>query len=156
MKRLAIATLLLLSGWVLARADRKLTTAVYQPLAQQTGNPLAQKVFKIFQENCAECHDDQGEDKDKFWINYQAMIKDQNVIPGKPDDSPVYTAVKSEKMPRDAPALSADQIAAIKEWITAGAPDWSLKNDQAPGKTHEPCPSVKAVKKAVGRMKANR
>ena len=145
-KMILLSLLLASAMLVAAHADQRLTAADYHPAAQQAGNPLALKVFDILRENCAECHGDNGEDKDKFWLNYQSMLKDKLVIPGKPDDSSVYTVVKSEKMPRDAPASSAEQIAAIKEWILAGAPDWNLKNDKPTEKTRYPCPSAKAIK----------
>lgn len=102
----------------------------YHPAAQQRGNMLAKQVFGIFQESCAECHGDHGEDRDQFWLNYQAMLKSGTVIPGKPDDSLVYTIVKSEKMPRGGPKLPAAQIAAIREWISQGAPDWNLNTEK--------------------------
>ena len=102
---------------------------VSHPAAQQRENTLAKQVFGIFQESCAECHGDQGEDKDKFWLNYQAMIKEGTVIPGKPDTSLVYTIVKSGKMPQGRPPLPTDQIADIRKWISEGAPDWNLNNE---------------------------
>ncbi len=102
-------------------------TAFSTPAARQKENPQAKQAFDILQASCANCHDDQGDDKDKFWLNYPAMLKEGTVVPGKPDASLLYTIVKSEKMPRDGAKLTAAQLNVIREWILAGAPTWNSK-----------------------------
>lgn len=108
------------------------------PAARQVGSAQAKKVFGILKASCEECHGDHGEDKDKFWLNYQEMIKDGTVVPGKPDTSLVYTIVKSGKMPQGGSQLSATQIADIKKWISEGAPDWNPNKEKPTGDTPKP------------------
>jgi mono/diheme cytochrome c family protein len=91
------------------------------------------KVLPILQERCIGCH---GPEKQKHGLrvdSLEALLKGGKdygpaVIPGKADESAM---VKVLELPRDdelsmppkakGPPLSAEQIAVIKAWITAGA-----------------------------------
>ncbi len=63
---------------------------------------------KIFAEQCMACHSKTFNDPERLarWI-----------VPGKPDESKLYLAVVSGRMPKDKPALSADQITALRIYI---------------------------------------
>lgn len=91
------------------------------------------KVLPILQERCISCH---GPEKQKHGLrvdSLDALLKGGKdygpaVIVGKADESPL---IKVLELPRDdefampprakGAALTAEQIAVIKAWITAGA-----------------------------------
>ena len=54
------------------------------------------------------------------------MLEDDAVIPGKSADSHLIELVtsddKDERMPKDKPPLSADEVKTLREWIDAGLP----------------------------------
>ena len=94
---------------------------------------FARSVFPMLQAKCIACH---GEDpkkiKGKLWLNTrEAMIKcgenGSALVPGDPDKSPLFVAVTwkdpdLEMPPKENDRLKPDQIAALKRWITLGAP----------------------------------
>ncbi len=56
------------------------------------------------------------------------------IVPGKPEESPLYRAVKRDgelKMPPGKVALPAEEVEALRDWIAAGAP-WTGEAKSAP------------------------
>jgi len=72
------------------------------------------KAVAIFVSSCASCHD--------WAASYDTIIASGLVTPGKPDESRVWAMIDSGRMPADGSSLDADQKAAIRDWIAAGAP----------------------------------
>jgi mono/diheme cytochrome c family protein len=83
----------------------------------------------LFARHCVGCH---GPNRQKAGLRLDsgALVRkgDVNgavVVPGKPDDSRLLDAVSGtgdgERMPLDAPPLSAEQIGRLKAWIAQGA-----------------------------------
>ena len=56
------------------------------------------------------------------------------IVPGKPDESLLieYVSGSEPQMPKDAQALSADEVAALRRWVAAGAswPDGPALRDK--------------------------
>ncbi len=94
---------------------------------------FARSVYPMLQAKCMACH---GEDpkkiKGELWLNTrEAMIKGGEngsaLIPGDPDKSLLFVAVTwkdpdLEMPPKENDRLSPEQIAALKRWISLGAP----------------------------------
>jgi uncharacterized membrane protein len=89
-------------------------------------------VAPILQEYCLRCH---GGDEVKGKVNlktkadaFKARKKGACIVPGRPDDSPLYTELVNEDVehrmpPPKAKQFSPEQIAKIRAWIEQGA-DW--------------------------------
>ena len=86
---------------------------------------LAAAAKEIFRSNCSECHGDKDARADVRMLDHADLIDNDYITAKKPDDSYVYqliTSTDDDVMPPNSrPPLSADQIATIRRWITAGA-----------------------------------
>src|SRR6266511_4569105 len=95
---------------------------------QSTSKPSspesARRVKTIFAERCFKCHGLNGNAaKNVFALDRARLILSRVVIPGDAV-SPLLKAVESGAMPLGGPELSAEDKAAVRDWIMAGAPDW--------------------------------
>ena len=95
-------------------------------LAQQQ---IAQDAYAIFEQSCLICHGPDGAYKETLLIEHSALIEKGTVVPGNPDASELYnrlvTTDAAKRMPQQQPPLSAQAINTIRNWILAGAPDWT-------------------------------
>ena len=95
-------------------------------LAQQQ---IAQDTYAIFEQSCLICHGPDGAYKETLLIEHSALIENETVVPGNPDASELYnrlvTTDAAKRMPQQQPPLSAQAINTIRNWILAGAPDWT-------------------------------
>lgn len=81
------------------------------------------EVLPIFQSSCAKsgCHDPSSHTEGYVLNSYKNIMK-QGIVAGKPNNSKLFEVIVNGEMPpAGEPALSADQIAAIKQWIIEGA-----------------------------------
>ncbi len=90
---------------------------------------LAQDAYKIFEQNCFNCHGQDGAFKETLLIEYNALIEDGLVVQGNPNESEVYkrligTSENGSRMPLGQPPLSSELVNVIRDWILAGALDW--------------------------------
>ena len=104
----------------------------------------------IFQERCLRCH---GEEKQKGELRLdtpEAIMKGGEdgvaVVPGKPDESPLYTLVilpadSDDIMPAKGDPLTAEQTKAIHDWILAGAKFAEAVPAPAPAPAPVPAPA---------------
>ena len=91
--------------------------------------PLAQQAFAIFEQHCLDCHGEFGSYSDVLTIKHQDLIENRSVIPGQPDASELYLRLLGDtdsgsQMPLGQEPLGPEEIATIRRWIEAGAPDW--------------------------------
>ena len=91
--------------------------------------PLAQQAFAIFEQHCLDCHGEFGSYSDVLTIKHKDLIEDRAVIPGQPDASELYLRLLGDtdsgsQMPLGQEPLDPEEIATIRRWIEAGAPDW--------------------------------
>lgn len=89
-------------------------------------NPLAKKAQEVLKAHCYRCHGSEGnvEGGMNYIVDLERLVTRKKVIPGKPDQSPIYKRVLAGTMP---PAEVKERLSdadknAIKEWIAAGAP----------------------------------
>ena len=73
----------------------------------------------IITPRCMECHQESVQEGGVDLSDY-AKVK-AYTVPGTPDGSALYEALKSGEMPKDRPKLSAQELAAVREWIARGS-----------------------------------
>lgn len=98
---------------------------------QPTENPqfLASRVLAIFEEKCAECHDEatarpRGDFGYVLDLASVAANPDM-IVRGKPEQSELYLMVEDDEMPGDeasVPPLTSEEKDIVKRWVVAGAP----------------------------------
>ena len=71
------------------------------------------KATAVFANNCSACHE--------WAASYRATVDPERVVPGKPDESPVWLAISEGRMPPAGPLSEGDK-AIVRAWIEAGAP----------------------------------
>ena len=90
---------------------------------------IAQDVYAIFERTCFGCHGPDGAFKETLLIEHNALIDNEIVVPGNPNTSELYnrliTTDTAKRMPLNQPPLSTQAINTIRNWILAGAPDWT-------------------------------
>ena len=90
---------------------------------------IAQDAYAIFEQSCLICHGPDGAYKETLLIEHNALIKENgSVVPGNPEASRLYKRLLGEGgplMPLGGPPLPDSQIETVKNWILAGAPDWT-------------------------------
>ncbi len=119
--------------------------------ASDTETLFVQRVLPIFRTRCFSCH---GADEEKLKAEFVLLTRDDMlkggesgvpaVVPGKPEDSPLYLAVTREHdrwepmPPKENDRLSAEEIGAIQQWIAGGAPWPSEERQREIAKTSGP------------------
>ena len=99
----------------------------YQNVSAQ--QQIAQDAYAIFEQSCLICHGPDGAYKETLLIEHNTLIENGTVVPGNPDASELYnrllTTDTAKRMPFNQPQLPAQAIDTIRNWILAGAPDWT-------------------------------
>ena len=96
---------------------------------------LAQQAYAIFQQNCLDCHGEHGAFTENLVIQDRAqLIATGTVVPGNPDGSEFYKRLiedtaEKPRMPWLQPPLTQATVDTIRQWIAAGAPDWTIQHD---------------------------
>jgi hypothetical protein len=88
--------------------------------------PTFQKaVLPILKRSCVRCHNSRtrraGLDLSSLATVKRGGDSGPAVLPGKPDDSPLYKNIATGQMPMGGKKLPAKEIQLIREWIRAGA-----------------------------------
>ena len=95
----------------------------------QAQQNIAQQAYAIFEQSCMTCHGQEGSFKEALLIEYSELLAGGTVVPGNPEDSVLYQRLietnEALRMPQQQPPLSAEAIETIRQWIAAGAPDWT-------------------------------
>ena len=90
---------------------------------------IAQDAYAIFEQSCLICHGPDGAYKETLLIEHSALVTPNgSVVPGNPEASRLYKRLLGEGgqlMPLGGPPLPDSQIETVKNWILAGAPDWT-------------------------------
>lgn len=99
---------------------------------QQTERLFTLKVLPLLKEKCLACHGAKADDsKGGFDMRTRVALlaggesKEPAVVPGKPEQSPLYLAVRWEGLempPKENDRLNSEQIDWIRQWIAGGAP----------------------------------
>src|SRR6476659_8432346 len=98
---------------------------VAAPAGAGEPDPHAKKALDVLKAHCYHCHGDAGnvEGGMNYILDLDRLVARKKVVPGKPDQSPLFKRVAAGTMPppdvKDRPS-GADK-AAIRAWIEAGA-----------------------------------
>ena len=93
---------------------------------------IAQDAYAIFEGSCLICHGSDGAYRETLLMEHSELIEGGTVVPGNPDASELYkrllgtTENGGAQMPLGQPPLPTQSIEAIRRWILAGAPDWTV------------------------------
>src|SRR5262249_30879634 len=96
------------------------------PAAEPDKAELARKAQEVLRANCYRCHGQDGvfEGGMNFILDPVKLVARKKIVPGKPDESPVYLRVVKGTMPpsdqTQRPGPADKEI--LKQWIAAGAP----------------------------------
>src|SRR5271166_885302 len=87
---------------------------------------LASRARAILEANCHRCHGKDGavEGGLNFVLNRDKLVARRKILPGKPEDSPLFRRVATGKMPPPGqhPRPNSADVALLRSWIDAGAP----------------------------------
>ena len=91
---------------------------------------IAQDAYAIFEGSCLICHGPDGAYQETLLMAHATLIEKGTVIPGNPDASELYKRLlgpteNGARMPLGQEPLPPQSIEAIRNWILAGAPDWT-------------------------------
>ena len=90
---------------------------------------IALDTYAIFEQSCLICHGPDGAYKESLLMEHNALIENGSVVPGNPDASELYDRLlntdTAKRMPLGQPQLPTQSINTIRNWILAGAPDWT-------------------------------
>jgi len=88
---------------------------------------FAKDVLPIFESSCFKCHGGNKTEKGLDLKTYASvMLGSQNgavIVAGDADNSLLFKAVSSGKMPKRGTKLTPQQLDLIKNWINSGAPN---------------------------------
>jgi mono/diheme cytochrome c family protein len=110
---------------------------LYVPVAhaddakEPTDEELAKNAWAVLEKHCTACH---GEGKGKYRAapidkgTLSKLIEKKQIVPGKPDESPVYTLMIDHDDPMPPKRVQVrpteEEINSVKVWIEKGAPAW--------------------------------
>ena len=100
----------------------------------QAQDTLGQQAYAILENKCLNCHGTGGSFTENLLIaDRDQLISSGSVVPNDPAASQLYQRLIStdtaKRMPLGQPALSTQAIATIQQWITEGAPDWTVEQE---------------------------
>jgi WD40 repeat protein/mono/diheme cytochrome c family protein len=91
----------------------------------QAQDPLAARSLAILDAHCHRCHGKDGaiEGGMNFILDRDKLVARRKIIPGKPEESPLFKRVSAGKMPPagEQPRPTTADIAVLRQWIEAGA-----------------------------------
>jgi WD40 repeat protein len=122
--------------WNLAKLPRPAPPAVKKDPGPKENQPpdkeqlaLAGKARQVLKTHCYRCHGQDGaaEGGFNFVLDRDRLVESKRIVPGKTAQSRLYKRVAGEEMPPEDEKVrpSAEDIATLKQWITAGAPNWA-------------------------------
>jgi hypothetical protein len=109
-----------------AQSSQRAAVATVDPRATH----FETKVAPLLSAHCLECHDsaskEGGFDLSKKLAAFEGGENGKALIPGRLDESPLWTLVESDEMPADRPSLSVKEKEILRNWIEDGAV-WSIE-----------------------------
>jgi hypothetical protein len=87
---------------------------------------LAEKARAVLRKHCLECHGSGKEVRGELrLLDYKLLRQRRVVVPSDPDDSELLQLVQCGTMPPGTrPKLPSADVATLRDWIVAGAPDF--------------------------------
>ena len=94
--------------------------------AADTKERLAEQARVVLRKYCLECHGSGKEVKAELrLLDYKLLLQRRIVVPSNPEDSELLQLVQCGTMPPGTrPKLQPVELAALRDWIVGGAPDF--------------------------------
>jgi cytochrome c len=103
--------------------------AVIPDLRAQVPDETAKKVRAVLENACYRCHGKNGavEGGFSYMLDRQQLVSRKQVVPGDSGKSRLFRRLERGEMPPEGekPRPSPEEIAVLKKWIDAGAPDFN-------------------------------
>ncbi len=121
MKNLSSLSRLLPILLILSACNYERTKNIEDPATTTTASRFAVIQKNIIEPKCLACHSANNPADGINLSTYADVMNSKTVIPGKPQESKLFTSVANGRMPRGRAALPTDEIQLIQKWITDGA-----------------------------------
>ena len=96
-----------------------------KPTAKQLASRhFETKIAPLLAKNCLECHDVASAQGDLV-LDQKDTAMQNAIVPGDPDNSPLWVSVDTDEMPHNRSPLLPEQKQLLRDWIAKGA-TWSL------------------------------
>jgi tetratricopeptide (TPR) repeat protein len=111
-----------------------MTSAVH---AEPEPQDLAKKALQVLKTNCYRCHGQEGANEGGFnyILDRRQLVNRRKIVPGNPAKSKILKRILNEVDPmppvEEKVRPSKDDIALLKKWIEAGAPEIEVVTKQA-------------------------
>jgi hypothetical protein len=107
--------------------DSAASSAAPAPTGQGESALFEQSIRPLLESKCLRCHDAKVHKADLDLSTHASILKGgesgEVVVPGKPEESPLYEMVRDGQMPKDKKnKLTPEQVESLRRWIEAGAP----------------------------------
>ncbi len=158
---LSTAQVEIIRAWVdRGLIDQSAAPTVATSIAKVADSPLfATTVRPILAARCYSCHgptvQQNGLRLDSLAAVLQGSDSGKIVVPGKPDSSRLIRRLQAQErpaMPYGGPALSANEIASVRQWIEAGAPGPDSTAPLAAAKIQKHWSYIKPVRPDIPRV----
>src|SRR5207245_2823126 len=99
------------------------------PTPESDSRELAQRAAAILQANCYRCHGQDGARKGGFHyvLDSRRLTEHRKIVPGRPEQSELLRRIVDGEMPPEdeQPRPGPQEIAVLRRWIEAGAPEFA-------------------------------
>ncbi|EMI52552.1 c-type cytochrome domain-containing protein, partial [Rhodopirellula sallentina] len=95
---------------------------------------LAADVKELLRSRCSQCHGNDQQIADLNVLSLESLLADDQVVPGDASNSRLYEILieddEDTRMPKGAPPLSEKELALVRHWIEAEAPEFPADIEQ--------------------------
>ena len=91
---------------------------------------LAQRAQTLLRSRCGDCHGRGGAGGVDVTRWRNLVVDKRSIVPQQPDHSELVRRVENNSMPIGSPGLSREEKQLLRDWVSAGAPDWSAPTPQ--------------------------
>ncbi len=116
----------LLAAVVLAASAAAAPAAAPAPKSAADAPTFETHVRPLLKAYCTDCHGEEAKPKGGLDLRLRRLMVEGGdtgpaVVPGKPDDSPLFTRVRDGEMPPGKKKLTAAEVDVLRRWIASGA-----------------------------------
>ncbi len=99
--------------------------------APAQADDVAAAAQQVLTERCFSCHGESGANEGGFnyALNRKHLVREL-VVPGSPEESKLFQRISSGEMPPDGDRLTEEEVTALKEWISADAPAFTVSAER--------------------------
>ena len=99
--------------------------------ASAQADDVAAAAQQVLSERCFSCHGESGANEGGFnyALNRKHLVREL-VVPGSPEESKLFQRISSGEMPPDGDRLTEEEVQALKVWIAADAPAFTVSTER--------------------------